>query len=67
MITLLGQTKIAMLLQLNISGNVAELDLLELLNLTSEDLVEAFHDTIEAKYDYLIKELELTKEEIDIE
>jgi uncharacterized protein YeeX (DUF496 family) len=49
-----------------ISSNVAELDLVELLNLTSEDLVEAFHDTIEAKYDYLIKELELTKEEIDI-
>lgn len=50
-----------------ISGNVAEVDLLELLNLTSEDLVEAFHDTIENKYDYLIQQLELTKEEKDIE
>lgn len=42
-----------------ISHNVDEVNLLELLNLTSEDLVEAFHDKIEERFDKLIYDLEL--------
>lgn len=42
-----------------IKRNVDEVDLLELLNITAEDLVEAFHDQIEDEFDYLVKELEL--------
>ena len=35
-----------------------EIDLLEVLEITSEDLVNRFHDRIEAKADYLEEDLE---------
>lgn len=48
-----------------IKHNVDEVDLLELLNITAEDIVEVFHDKIEEESDYLIKELELGEEEFE--
>lgn len=41
----------------HIKANVEEVTLLELLNLKSEDLVDAFQDRIEERFDYLVKEL----------
>lgn len=38
---------------------VSEVDLLDLLGLTTEDLVYAFQDKIEDKYEKIISELEL--------
>jgi len=48
-----------------ISHNVDEVDVLEHLNLTSEDLVKAFHDVIEDKFEKLITDLELEQEPDD--
>jgi len=48
-----------------ISHNVDEVGVLELLDISAEDLVEAFHDRIEERYDKLLKELELEEEECD--
>lgn len=48
-----------------ISHNVDEVDVLELLNLTAEDLVEAFHERIEEKCDKLIIDLELEEDFVD--
>lgn len=48
-----------------ISHNVDEVDVLELLNLTAEDLVEAFHERIEEKCDKLIIDLELVEDFVD--
>lgn len=42
-----------------IKHQVAEIDFLELLNITTEDLVEAFKDKIEENADKLIVDLEL--------
>lgn len=42
---------------------VSELDILELLDITSEELVEAFTDEIEEKLDSLVREFELCDEE----
>lgn len=41
-----------------------EIELLELLNVTSEELVEKFQDKIEDNFDRLIKEIDNIKEEI---
>lgn len=41
---------------------VPEVDLIDLLNLTSEDIVETYHDRIEEMYDSLIEALELNLE-----
>ena len=38
---------------------VSEIDLIDLLGLTTEDLVYAFQDKIEDRYDKLVSELEL--------
>lgn len=38
--------------------NIDEVSLLEILELTSEDLVDNFRSRVEEKYDYLISELE---------
>jgi hypothetical protein len=42
-----------------IAKNVNEVDLLELLDISSEELVEAFSDEIEDNFDKLVYELEL--------
>ena len=41
-----------------IKEQVAEVDLLDILNLTTDDLVEAFQDKIEDNYDVFIKLLD---------
>jgi len=46
-------------LQEKIIEQVDELDLIDLLNLTTEDIVYAFSDKIEDMADYIIGELEL--------
>lgn len=46
-----------------IAKQVSELDILELLDITSEELVETFSDAIEARMEYLIQEFELCDEE----
>lgn len=48
-----------------IARNVDEVDLLELLNLSAEDLVEAFSDLIAENFDKLIIDLELEQETDD--
>ena len=40
-----------------------EISLLEVLNITAEDLVDRFEDRIEAMFDDLVDELDDTKEE----
>ena len=40
-------------------------DILELLDISAEDLVEAFKERLEDRYDYLVKELDLEWEEED--
>jgi hypothetical protein len=40
-----------------------EISLLEILNITAEDLVDRFEDRIEAMFDDLVDELDDTKEE----
>jgi hypothetical protein len=37
---------------------VSEVDLIDMLGLTTEDIVEAFHSKIEDKYEYFLEELE---------
>jgi hypothetical protein len=46
-------------LQEKIIEQVSEVDLIDLLGLTTEDLVYAFQDKIEDRYDKLVSELEL--------
>jgi hypothetical protein len=41
-----------------LASQVDEVDLLELLNITSEDLVERFEDLIEARFEFLSQEFE---------
>ena len=41
----------------------SEEQILELLNLTSQDILERFEDVVEDRYDYLLQELELLEEE----
>lgn len=50
-----------------IAKNVNEVDLLELLNISAEELVEAFSDEIEENFDKLINDLELDNNETDYE
>lgn len=38
--------------------NLSEIDVMELLELTTEDLVERFSDKIEEKYEQIINQLE---------
>lgn len=40
------------------SSRLDEITILELLDISSEELVERFEDVVELKYDYLITELE---------
>ena len=40
-----------------------EISLLEILNITTEELVDRFEDRIEAMFDQLVDELDDTKEE----
>jgi hypothetical protein len=40
-----------------------EVDLIDLLGLTTEDLVNAFEDAIELKYQSILKELEFNSDE----
>jgi len=40
-----------------------EISLLEILNITAEDLVDRFEDRIEAMFDQLVDELDDTEEE----
>jgi hypothetical protein len=40
-----------------------EISLLEILNITAEDLVDRFEDRIEAMFDVLVDELDDTEEE----
>jgi hypothetical protein len=40
-----------------------EVDLIDLLGLTTEDLVNAFEDVIELKYQSILKELEFNSDE----
>jgi len=44
---------------------VDEVDLLDLLNITTEDLVEVFQEKIEDNVDYIIEQLELAEEDED--
>lgn len=37
----------------------SEVDVLELLNISVEDLVNRFEDRVEERYDYLVKELDM--------
>lgn len=46
--------------------NVDEFDLIELLNLTSEDIVNRFEDVIEAKYDKICRYLSDDLEEDEL-
>jgi hypothetical protein len=46
-------------LQEKIIEQVSEVDLIDLLGLTTEDLVYAFQDKIEDKFERLVNELEL--------
>jgi hypothetical protein len=48
-----------------IKSNVNEVDILEHLNIDSEELVETFSDKIEDKMVKLIRELELTEDDED--
>ena len=50
-----------------LTDKVPEIDLLELLKLTSEDLVLAFEDYIDANADKFIRELELEGKTINNE
>lgn len=50
-------------LKIKLSRGLSEIELLEVLEITSEDLVERFSDLIEEKFDYLAEELELEQEE----
>lgn len=40
------------------SENLSEIDVMELLELTTEDLVERFSDKIEDKYEQIVNQLE---------
>lgn len=42
---------------------MSEFDVVDLLGLTTEDIVNAFEDKLLAKYNYLINELELSSSE----
>ena len=44
---------------------VPEIDLIDILGLTTKDLVEAFEDVIEEKFNKFITELELPEEDED--
>lgn len=46
-----------------LSRGLSEVELLEVLEITSEDIVERFSDLIEEKFDYLSEELEEEREE----
>ena len=48
-----------------ITEQVSEVDLIDLLNITTEDLVEVFQDKIEANANYIIEQLELDEEDRD--
>lgn len=50
-----------------IAKNVNEVDLLELLDISCEELVEKFSDEIEENFDKLIKDLELENDETNYE
>lgn len=45
-----------------ISRNVDEVTLIDILNLTSEDIVYHCHDIVEDKFDKIVEALELEKE-----
>jgi hypothetical protein len=46
---------------------VPEVDLIDILNLTTQDLVRAFSDEIEEKYDAIIKLLEVPDDQGELE
>ena len=48
-----------------IAEQVPEIDLIDILGLTTKDLVEAFEDEIEEKFHKFITELELPEEDED--
>ena len=45
--------------------NIEETQFLELLDITTADLIEAFDDKIADKFDYLVSKLELDAEDVD--
>jgi len=48
-----------------IMENIEETQFLELLDITTAELVEAFDDKIADKFDYLVSKLELEEEDSD--
>jgi len=48
-----------------IMENIEETQFLELLDITTAELVEAFDDKIADKFDYLVSKLELDEEDVD--
>lgn len=48
-----------------IAHNVDEVDVLELLNISAEDLVDAFEDKVDEHFDKLIIDLELEQDDED--
>ncbi len=48
-----------------IMNHVEETEFLELLDITTADLIEAFDDKIADKFDYLVSKLELDEESDD--
>ena len=53
-------------LKQHIMDNVEETEFLELLDITTADLIEAFDDKIADKFDYLVSKLELDEESDDV-
>ena len=45
--------------------NIEETQFLELLDITTADLIEAFDDKIADKFDYLVSKLELDEADVD--
>ena len=48
---------------MHILNNVEETEFLELLDITTADLIEAFDDKIADRFDYLVAKLELDEED----
>ena len=53
-------------LKQHIMENVEETEFLELLDITTADLVEAFDDKIADRFDYLVSKLELDEDVDDV-
>lgn len=50
-------------LRMHILNNVEETEFLELLDITTSELIEAFDDKIADRFDYLVAKLELDEED----